>query len=115
MGLFDFFKRNKKEKSDFENETDLLKIISRGISFEDTKQFLEWGTPIEDLAKTIPVKEKRFADRTIYNWGEHSILNGLKLELITMFWNHREESQYKIFNSIDFWSVGDAELQSIWS
>jgi hypothetical protein len=108
MWLFDFLKKNKKGRTlDFKNEKDLGKVINRGIYFEDTDQFLKWGTPIKELAKQLPVKEKLFADRVVYNWGEHTILSGLKLEFTTIFWNHKDESRYKKFNAIEFWAIGN--------
>src|SRR5579862_1241199 len=100
MGLFSFFKRDTKQKN---NDPD--KIISQGILFEDNNKFLKWGIPITELSTLVDVKEKKFADRTVYNWGEHSILGGLKLELITVYWNHRAGSIDKRFNSIEFQAI----------
>ena len=66
------------------------------------------GVPVKELSKDVEVKEKLFADRSVYNWGEHTILQGLTLPLTTTYWNHREDSVYKIFNAIIF-SVNDNE------
>jgi len=107
MELFGFLKSKREQAIDFKNEIDLGKILNQGIYFEDTGQFLKWGTSLNDLAKEVPVKEKLFADRTVYNWGEHSILDGLKLEFTIIFWNHKDESRYKKFNAIEFWAVGN--------
>jgi hypothetical protein len=107
MGLFSFLKRKREQTIDFKSENDLGKILNLGIYFEDIDKFLNWGTPVKELADHTTVKEKLFADRTVYNWGEHSILNGLKLEFTTTYWNHKDESQYKRFNSIEFWAIGD--------
>jgi len=90
-----------------EGETSLTQILNIGILFEDNKKLLKWGVPINELAKQVEVKEKKFADRTVYNWGEHIILGGLKLELFTVYWNHRADSIDKKFNSIEFLAVGD--------
>ena len=106
MGLFDFFKREKKVKFDINNSS-LTELLDKGILFEDNGKFLKWGIPVKDLSKDVEVKEKLFADRTVYHWGKHSILNGLSLELTTTYWNHREDSVYKIFNSISFSIAGD--------
>ena len=78
-----------------------------GIFLEDSKKLLKWGVPVTDLAKQVEVKEKKFADRTVYMWGEHTILRGLKLELNTIYWNHREDSIDKVFNAVEFMAVGD--------
>src|SRR5258708_3980243 len=99
MGLFDFFKRKKKLTGDFN--------ISRGLLFEDNNKFLKWGVPVKELSKMVDVKEKKFADRTVYNWGEHEVFGGLRLELITIYWNHRGDSIDKRFNAIEFLAVGD--------
>jgi hypothetical protein len=109
MGLLDFFKRKKEFKADFSRERDLNKILNQGILFEDNNKFLKWGTPIKELSKHVEVKEKKFADRTVYNWGEHKILGGLKLELNTTYWNHRADSIDKLFTSIEFSVTGDDE------
>ncbi|MEO6979218.1 MAG: hypothetical protein ABI113_12590 [Mucilaginibacter sp.] len=110
MGLFDFFKRKKKVKFDVNNSS-LNELLGHGILFEDDNKFLEWGKPIKDLSKDIDVKEKLFADRTVYNWGEHTILKGLSLQLATTYWNHREDSIHKIFNAINFAVTGNEEAK----
>jgi hypothetical protein len=106
MGLFDFFKRKEDEKFDI-NSSSPIELLDKGILFEDNNRFLKWGTAIKDLSKDVEVKEKLFADRTVYNWGEHNILNGLTLELTTTYWNHREDSIYKIFKSVNFSVTGN--------
>ena len=107
MGLFDFFRRKSAASLYLEGEPSLISILNTGILFEDNKKLLKWGVPVIDLAKQVEVKEKKFADRTVFNWGEHTILNGLKLELSTVYWNHRADSVDKRFNSIEFLAVGD--------
>ncbi|MDP9076590.1 MAG: hypothetical protein M3O71_04130 [Bacteroidota bacterium] len=106
MGLFDFFKKEKKLNFDI-NSSSLTELLDNGILFEDNRKFLHWGKTIKDLSKDIEVKEKFFADRTVYQWGEHNILNGLVLNLTTTYWNHREDSVDKRFNSINFSISGD--------
>ena len=106
MGFFDFFKREKKLEFDINNSSP-IELLNKGILFEENKIFLKWGTPIKDLSKSVELKEKLFADRTVYHWGEHKILNGLSLGLTTTYWNHREDSVYKRFNSISFSVAGD--------
>ena len=105
------FKKKQKENSGFENNKEPGIVLGEGILFEDIGKVVKWGKTIKDLSAIVNVKEKRFADRTVYNWGEHIILNGLNLELTTTFWNHREESANKRFNRIDFWTVGDEEAE----
>ena len=107
MSLFSFFKRKTVQKFNIDNERDPLKIIRYGILFEDTNEFLPWGEQVKELSGKVVVKEKRFADRTVYNWGEHCILNGLKLGLTTIYWNHQEESREKRFNSVECWVIGN--------
>jgi len=110
MGLFDFLKRKKKVKFDINNSS-VSELLGHGILFEDNNKFLQWGIPIKDLLNDIEVKEKLFADRSVYNWGEHIILNGLSLPLTTTYWNHRADSIYKILNSVSFAITGNEEAK----
>ena len=110
MGLFDFFKGRKKIKFDINNSS-LNELLGHGLLFEDNNKFLEWGVPVKELSKDVEVKEKLFADRSVYNWGEHTILKGLTLPLTTTYWNHREDSVYKIFNSAIFSTTGGDEIK----
>ena len=110
MGLFNFFKRRKKVKFDINNSS-LNELLGHGLLFEDNNKFLEWGRPLKELSKDVEVKEKLFADRSVYNWGEQTILKGLTLPLATTYWNHREDSVYKIFNSIIFSVTGNEEAK----
>jgi len=110
MGLFNFFNRKKKVKFDINNSS-LNELLGHGLLFEDNNKFLGWGVPVKELSKDIEVKEKLFADRSVYNWGEHTILKGLTLPLTTTYWNHREDSVYKIFSSINFSVTGNEEAK----
>ena len=107
MDLFRFFKRKEEVKIDFRDEKDISKIIGIGVFFEDIDKFLRWGSPIKVLAREVTAKEKIFADRVIYNWGEHSILGGLKLELTTVCWDHKQESSVRKLESIEFRAAGN--------
>jgi hypothetical protein len=107
MGLLNLFRRKSEESLYLKAEQELSSILNIGILFEDNKKLLKWSVPISELAKLVEVNEKRFADRTVYNWGEHTILGGLKLELFTVYWNHRADSIDKKFNSIEFLAIGD--------
>lgn len=108
MALFNFFKRRKKVKFDIHNSS-LDELLGHGILFEDNNKFLEWGVAVKELLKNVDVKEKLFADRSVYNWGEHTILKGLTLPLTTTYWNHREDGVYKIFKSVVFSVSGNDE------
>ncbi|MCO5949936.1 hypothetical protein [Mucilaginibacter flavidus] len=110
MSLFNFFKRSKKVKFDINNSS-LNELLGYGILFEDNNKFLEWGTPVKESSKDLEVNEKLFADRSVYNWGEHTILKGLTFPLATTYWKHREDSVYKIFNSIVFSVTGNEEAK----
>lgn len=105
MGLLDIFR--KKEENITDLKGDLSKLINKGILFEDSDLFLKWNTPIGEIKKQVPVQEKLFADRAVYNWGEQSILNGLKLNLSTTFWYHKEESADKKLKAINFNTEGN--------
>jgi hypothetical protein len=77
----------------------MLKVlISRGILFEDTGVFLRWGSEIIDLAKIMVINERRFADRLVYNRGEHNILKGL---------NHKEISETE---TVMEWIINEVRL-----
>jgi len=99
MGLFDIFKR-KKEEIDFNG--DITKLINQGLLVEEELMFLYWNEPISDIGKRVSIKEKIFADRSVFDWGEHTILRGLKLQLTTILWYHKAESGGKRFNIIEF-------------
>jgi len=99
MGLFDIFKK-KKVIVDFNG--DIIQLINQGLLFEEEQIFLNWNEPISEIAKRLAVKEKIFADRSVFDWGERTILSGLKLQLTTVLWYHKAESEGKCFNIIEF-------------
>jgi len=101
--MLSFFKRKPKEKSDQSLS------LNNGILFEDSNEFLEWGKPLDELAKTA-TKEYR-ADRVIYNWGLHKIFNGLHLPFHTLVWNNDLNNSGKRFLQLEFNAVGDAESE----
>ncbi len=43
----------------------------------------------------------------MYNWGERSILGGLRLNFTTVCWNHKQQSSTGRFNTIEFRAVGN--------
>jgi len=94
--------------------SDSIKALSEGILFENENIFLKWGSDIE-TDKRYATKEYR-ADRTIYQWGERVLLNGLKLPLRTVCWNHKQHGDTRSFESIEFLAEGDnaeANFQTI--
>lgn len=100
MGFFDLFKRKKNEDIDFNG--DIVKLINRGVLFEEEQVFLKWNEPVAELKKKIPASVKLFADRAVYNWGERSVLRGLKLPVSTIFWYNNPDSDGMLFRSIEF-------------
>lgn len=107
MGLFSIFKKKTAEEIKA-IPSDSLKALPEGILFEGEEFFLKWGSDIE-ADKRYAKKEYR-ADRTIYQWGERVLLNGLQLPLKTVCWNHKQHGDVKAFESIEFLAEGsDAE------
>src|SRR6266581_2409081 len=103
--MFNFFRRSINSANQKNNS------IQIGILFEDSGDFLEWGASTETLAKRLSARIERRADRTEYYWGEHSILNGLHLNLSSMFWKFRMDNFSKGFNTISFWAIGDENAE----
>ena len=88
-----------------ETTLEIFNKLEKGIYFEDSKSFLEWNVDIKKLAYENSAKIITESDRTILNWGEHSIFNGLILDLTTTFLLSRDING--IFNSIQYKCVGD--------
>ena len=107
MGLFSIFKK-KTEEAVAPVPSDSIKALADGILFETDGVFLKWGSDIE--ADKCYIKKEYRADRTIYHWGDKTILQGLKLPLKTVCWNHKQHGDSKSFESIEFFIEGaDAE------
>ena len=81
--------------------------INNGITFEETNNFLKWGKFINPLIRKFNGTKENLGDRTVYNWGRHTILNGLELELTNSFWNFGKEKWFRRFNQIEYWAFGD--------
>jgi hypothetical protein len=81
--------------------------ITKGIRFEGSGQFLKWGMFIEPLFRKFHGIKEIFSDRTVYNWGKQSILNGLELELTTIFWNVGLQRWFRRFTEIEYHVIGD--------
>ncbi len=77
--------------------------LDEGIYFEDTGELLKWGKSSAKIAETVKCSIDERGDRTVYRWGWHTILNGLKVPLENMYWLGDKHE----FNSIEFKTVGD--------
>ncbi len=84
-----------------------IKPLNKGITFEETNEFLKWGTFINPLIRKFQGTKENLGDRTVYNWGKHTILSGLELELSSTFYNFGEQRRFRRFNQIEYWAIGD--------
>jgi hypothetical protein len=89
----------------------LTTTLQNGILFEESGAVLEWGTPIDKLAKTLKARKVQTGGRTIYEWGTHTILGGLKLSLTTSYLDFGFESFLRKFDAIEFWAIGDIDAE----
>lgn len=89
-----------------------MKDIQSGILLEDSGSMLKWGKSLKSITKKTPCLIKDQGDRTIYFWDKHTILNGLELNLQTMFWNFGKDRWFRKFNKVEHWVVGDKEAQT---
>jgi hypothetical protein len=98
MTFFSIFKKKPElEPVSYDGST----TIVNGILFDD-QVFIKWGSDIE--ADKLYTKKEYRADRTIYHWGQKSILNGLTFYFKTICWNHKQHGDKNSFESIDFLS-----------
>ena len=104
MGLFSLFKK-RTEPEVVIVPPDGIRALADGILFEEENVFLKWGADIE--ANKCYIKKEYRADRVIYQWGEKTILNGLKLGLKTVCWNHKQHSNIRSFESLEFLNEGE--------
>ena len=111
MTLFNFLKRKPTQAELDINEKNGFELVNDGILFEETKLFLRWWTDIEELLKQVGGRKERRSDRTIYHWGEHTILNGLALDLTTVYWDHIAGDDVKRFIHIEFLSMGNQHAE----
>ena len=86
--------------------------LEKGVFLEDCKVLLEWGKPINTLANENNAKVILKPDRTIIEWGHHTILDGLKLELTNTYLKLSSQGLPKKFNTISSWSIGDNGAKS---
>jgi hypothetical protein len=107
MGLFSIFKKKTEQETTIV-PSDSIKALAEGVLFETEEIFLKWGS---DIGKDkCYIKKEYRADRTIYHWGDRTILQGIKLPLKTVCWNHKQHGDSKSFESIEFLAEGaDAE------
>jgi hypothetical protein len=80
---------------------------NKSIEFEGTNILLKWGVPIERLHSKFGIDKNDLGDRTIYKWGEQTILNGLTLNLTSRYWNFEIKSEDRKFDHLEFWATGD--------
>ena len=81
--------------------------LDKGIFLEDKNVVLEWGQQVEQLVTDNHAKILRNPDRTIIEWGTHTILDGLILELTNVYLLSTGSHLYKKFKSIEHSSIGD--------
>jgi hypothetical protein len=107
----EFFKLFKKDTAApiiiYREDKNGVELIDEGILFGGTNLFLKWGVDLEVLVKELQLKKERRTDRTIYRFGEQSILNGLKLDLASILWDAKSEGYPKLLDSIEFLSMYD--------
>ncbi|HVW95651.1 MAG TPA: hypothetical protein VHA56_06760 [Mucilaginibacter sp.] len=110
MGLLGFFKRNKEAPFDAVNEKDIRVVLQHGILLEDSQVFLRWGESIDLIGSKTDILKKLFADRVVYYYGEHLVLNGLKLNLSGTHWYNEVDGDQKTFRFIEFSCEGDQNV-----
>ena len=81
--------------------------LKSGILFEDTNQFLPWGTSLHKLVTKTESKIRKESDRIIIDWGEHQLLNGLKLHLTSSYLTPIIPLFLRKFKTIDSEITGD--------
>ena len=81
-------------------------LIKRFV-FEGSGAELIWGMSVEQLHKEFGIEMRDKGDRTIYTWGEQTILNGLHLHLTSRYWNFDIEPEDRKFDHLEFWAIGD--------
>ena len=86
--------------------------LDKGVFLEDSKVLLEWGKPINALVVENNATIVSKPDRTIIEWGHHTILDGLKLELTSTYLKLSNLNLSKKFNTISSWTIGDNEAKS---
>ena len=105
MNLLKFLKKEP-APFQFDKDKNSIELLNGGILFEENGDFLQWDIPIEQ-SKLYNKKGYR-ADRTIYDWGDKTILKGLQLPLSTILWKHKDDGSN--VPSIEFSAVQeDAE------
>lgn len=104
MGLFSIFKK-KQEPEKVVVPADGIKALAEGILFEEDNFFLKWGADPEADKKYV--KKEFRADRVIYQWGERTVLGGLRLPFKTICWHHKQHGDARAFESMDFSLEGE--------
>lgn len=88
-----------------------MNTLDQGILFEDSNQMIKWGKPIGLVAFQLKPRKVNGSDRTSFKWGRKRILNGLELQLQTMFWDTSFNVWFRKFNEIESWTIGDEASQ----
>lgn len=86
-----------------------LKSLINGILLEDNQVFLSWGESLNVIESKLASNKIDKGDRVIYDWGEHAVLNGLKVRLSTTRWKTLNNLLSKRFNELESWTIGDQE------
>lgn len=92
-----------------------MNSLTNGILLEDNQEFLTWGESLDDIKSRLTAKKLDQSDRIIYNWGEHEILNGLKIHLSTTRWKTTNTLFTAKLDEINSWTIGDNEAQKEYS
>lgn len=89
--------------------------LDKGILLEDKKTFLPWGQPLDKLAFENNAEVLKLADRLIINWGIHTILGGLELNLTESYIGIPDSFLNKEFECISSWVIGDKQAKEFFS
>ena len=81
--------------------------LSAGIRFEDDDTLLIWGAKMSSFLGDRTARYEHAGDRTIYHWGKHDILGGLRLDLRTVSDSPESQIGESSFRSIEHWALDD--------
>lgn len=81
--------------------------LDKGIFFEDNGTLLEWGQSEEKLATNNRAIISTQPDTKV-NWGTHTILGGITLELTNTYLGESNKNLDKEFKSISSHITGEA-------
>lgn len=81
--------------------------IDKGLLLEDTGKLLGWSDWLHGLVQRNGAKVRRTEDRVIVEWGRHSVLGGLELNLTTTYLAPLLPFFLRRFRSVSHWVNGD--------